>query len=341
MRDILHEVVDRMETPTADLRAEAASVEATEAAHAAYLQDWPCLQTIEQAEPPCVLPEPRELTVAAWNLERCKRVEESADLIRRSGADLVLATEMDHGMARSGQRHTTRDLAGELGFGYVFGTEFVELGTGDPYEASLFSGVPNDHGLHGNAILSRYPLRHPKVIPLDDRGLWFTASPKEDGQRRVGGRMAITAELDTAFGPVEVVAVHFESEGNGAGRLAQAETLLSGLGPAHSGAPTVIGGDLNTADLAGRSAWECLTRPDTFEPCFGAFSNSGFTWKTSNDGHPTTRAAPGRPVRYPLKRLDWLFTRNVSGVDAMTVPAISRSGDYLSDHELITARIAS
>ena len=340
MRDVLSAVVDAITPPSTEQRAGAAMAEATGTVHEALLQEWPCLQTLEHSAPPLTLPAPRDLTVAAWNIERCKRVEDSADLIRRSGADIVLATEMDLGMARSGQRHTTRDLASKLGFGYVFGTEFVELGTGDLYETSQFADVPNVHGLHGNAILSRYPLRNPAVIPLDDTGRWFTGAPKSDGQRRVGGRMAISTEVDTDFGPITLVSVHYESESNANGRLAQTRKLLAQILGIHSDRASVIGGDLNTAALAGQRPELCLSRPGDFEPCFAAFQEASFEWKTANDGAPTTRAAPGRAVSYPLKRLDWLITRGVSSASPRTIPAISAEGEYLSDHELIIARIA-
>lgn len=340
MRDVVDVIVDVMEAPNASLRSEAASVFATEDLHDTFLREWPCLQSIEQQQPQVSLPTPRALCVAAWNMERCKRVEDCADLIRSVGADVVLATEMDIGMARSGQRHTPRELAQDLGYGYAFATEFVELGVGDPFETGLFADVPNSQSLHGNAILSRYPLQSPKVIPLDDTGRWFTGSPKSDGQRRVGGRMAITAAIETAFGPVAFVAVHYESESDAKDRLAQTDVLLAGLDQTHPGVPCVIGGDLNTADLAGHDVQTCLLRPETIEPSFNSFRDAGFDWRNCNDGKPTTRAAPGKPVDYPLKRLDWLFARGLSAHAPETVPAISIAGHYLSDHELVLARIA-
>ena len=340
VRDVVRSVVGAICPPTAAERAEAAAAEATGDRHATLLRTWPCLQTIEAGPPAIPLSPPRALVVAAWNIERCKRVEDSADLIRRSGADVILATEMDLGMARSGQRHTTRDLAIELGFAYVFGTEFVELGAGDPYETSRFADVPNAHGLHGNAILSRYPLGDPAIIPLDDTGHWFTGAPKSDGQRRVGGRIAITAEIDTGFGPVVLCAVHYESESDADGRFAQTRTLLTRLSALYPDRPVVLGGDLNTNALRGQTPQTCLTRTDAFEPSFSAFRAAGYDWVSANDGAPTTRAAPGRPVQYPLARLDWLFVRGVSAAGPVTLPAVSATGDYLSDHELITARIA-
>lgn len=337
MRDILSECVFEILPPAPDERLKAAHGEATGERHSRYLADWRCLQTLELAPPPAAFSNPSEMKIAAWNMERCKRVEDSADLLRRAGVDIVLATEMDYGMARSGQRHTTRDLARLLGFGYVYGVEFVELGTGDTYETRLFSDVANHAGLHGNAILSRFPLHRPRVIPLDDQGHWFTGSPKSDGQRRVGGRMAIAADVEVGPAPITLVAVHFESESDAQGRLQQAETMLSALCRVYGPAPMIIGGDLNTADLAGRSVFSCLNQPQIWEPCFGAFEADGFGWKTANNGEPTTRAAPGKPVDYPLKRLDWLFVRGLDSLEPMTVPAISSHGDYLSDHELVTA----
>lgn len=339
MREIITKTVSALTGPALDVRNDASAAEPTRASHDTFLNSWDCLHTIEAASPPVELSRPRVLTVAAWNIERCKRVEESADLLRQVGADVVLATEMDFGMARSSQRHTTRDLAGELGFGYVYGVEYVELGTGDPYETNLFADVPNQQGLHGNAIISRYPLLKPTLIPLNDNGMWYSGAPKADGQRRVGGRMAIAAEIACDFGPLILVAVHFESESDAVERAVQTITLLNGIEKVYDCDAAVIGGDLNTAALTGKPTEVCLFSPQEYEPCFSAFENGRFNWQMSNTGAPTTRSAPGRPVNYPLKRLDWIFVRDVFAHHPEVHAAVSSSGDYLSDHELITVRI--
>ena len=332
---VITQMVTNMDYPSAALRRSATQADPTEANHTAFLEDWPCLNVVEAQPAQGSLPLPRTLTVAAWNIERCKRVEDSADLLRQVGADVVLATELDIGMARSGQRHTVRDLAAELGFAYAFGTEFVELGTGDPYETELFSEVANLHGLHGNAILSRFPLIDPRVLRLETTGAWYTSAPKADGQRRVGGRNAVLAEVSTAFGRVTFAAVHFESQSDAQGRKLQTERLLEGL----SAPLSVVGGDLNTADLTGRSSAERLLQPEQSEPCFGSFAEAGFDWRTANTGAVTTRAAPGRAVRYPLKTLDWLFVRGVAAMRPAVHAAVSDEGNYLSDHELIVTTI--
>lgn len=341
MRPVLNQTVSEMETPSAKARAEAITRGGDATFNAQAQAGWPCLTTLELRQPPLTLPPPERLTVAAWNIERCKRVEDSAELIRATGADIVLATEVDHGMARSGQRHTTRDLAEALGMGYAFGTEFVELGTGDPYETSLFADTPNAHGLHGNAILSRYPLGNLSLIPLDAGGMWFISQPKNDGQLRIGGRMAVAAQITTPQGPLTLAAAHYESESDAAGRAAQTRILLDGLTAAYGTGPAMIGGDLNTKDLLDgtRTCAAALADPALMEPAFEVFAERGFDWRRCNTGLPTTRAAPGKTVNYPLWMLDWLFARGVATSDARVVPALSAAGQYLSDHEVLTCRV--
>ena len=341
MRPILTQAVPAMETPSPALRADAAASGGDRVAHDAMMSDWRCMTTIELAQPPAPLPAPAELTVCAWNIERCKRVEDSAALLRAAGADVVLATEMDLGMARSGQRHTTRDLAAALGMGYIYGTEFVELGTGDPYETSLYADVPNDHGLHGNAILSRYPLLDPCLIPLDDGGLWYVTNPKGDGQHRVGGRMAMAARIDTARGPLILAAAHYESESDPSLRAEQTGILLDALERQYGEGKAVIGGDLNTNWLADgtRTAAEIVADPASVEPAFAHFARAGFDWRGAVSPGFTTRAAPGKSVKYPLMVLDWLMVRDVAPFAPRTWPAISSAGQYLSDHEMLSVRI--
>ncbi|MEL6572393.1 MAG: ATP-binding cassette domain-containing protein [Pseudomonadota bacterium] len=336
VRDPIRRTTEAMVTPSLDDRTAAAAGPREAEDHKRYLTTWECLTSIE-VQPAAAAEVPEEITIAAWNIERCKRVPESASLLQQSGADIVLATEMDYGMARSGQHHTTRDLAKALGMGYAFGVEFVELGTGDPFETKHFADVPNEHGLHGNAILSRYPFENPRLLPLNDDGLWFKGTPKNDGQFRIGGRMAMAVQI----AGITFVAVHYESESDADGRAYQTRRMLDMIADEYGDGPCVIGGDLNTAGFAAAhlSGEETLANPAAVEPSFTHFTNAGFSWVSSNTVGMTTRAAPGKPVRHPLKKLDWLFARGVTATAPAVWPALSERGDYLSDHELITTRI--
>ncbi|MEO1552106.1 MAG: endonuclease/exonuclease/phosphatase family protein [Pseudomonadota bacterium] len=341
MRTPVSHTTQRLSPISQEARDDAARHGGDQDAHQRFLQEWPCLGEVECSQAPEPATLGPSLTVAAWNLERCKRVEDSAKRLVQAGADIVLATEMDWGMARSGQRHTTRDLAQLLGMGYVYGVEFVELGTGNAFETSCFEGVPNEQGFHGNAILSRFELLNPRMIPLDEGGLWFDDIQK-DGQYRVGGRMAIAAQVAGPQGPITLASAHYESRSDAALRHAQTQRLLGALDAAYGDGPAIIGGDLNTNGFVaeGYSGRDIIAHPERVEPSFTAFRKAGFSWTQTNTGEMTTRAAPGLPVRYPLHILDWVLTRKLAASDPFVRAAVSERGEYLSDHELIGARIA-
>ncbi|WP_157973544.1 endonuclease/exonuclease/phosphatase family protein [Tropicimonas sp. IMCC34043] len=341
MREIVTETVARMAAPASEERGMAAVALGNLVAHDRFVAEWTCFNTIELVGPDRPAAPGNEIVVAAWNMGRCKRVEAAADLIRASGADVVLASELDHGMARSGQRHTAHDLAEQLGFGYAFGVEFVELGLGDAAEARACVGMSNRHGLHGNAILSRWPLEDAALIPLDSGGGWFGSAAARNGPHRIGGRMALAARILTAAGPLTLVSTHFEVRGDPRVRAAQAETLLAGLLNAYPSGPTVIGGDLNTRALlqGGTTAAEALARPERIEHAFGRFAAQGFGWKTSNCFQGTARVPDPSGPDAPLLPLDWILVRKAVASAPFMVPALAPGGDILSDHALVGARI--
>ena len=62
---------------------------------------------------------PSEITVAAWNVERCLFPPETAAHLGPLAPDVVLLSEVDHGMSRTGQRHTTEEVAEALGMRYA------------------------------------------------------------------------------------------------------------------------------------------------------------------------------------------------------------------------------
>ena len=119
------------------------------------------------------------LRVAAWNAERGRLLEGSIELLARVDADVVLLSELDSGMARSGNADVPRRLAESLGYGGAFGVEFIELGLGDAAEEARLlaefgeGGAVNERGLHGNAVLARGGVRDATVLRLDAGGDWF------------------------------------------------------------------------------------------------------------------------------------------------------------------------
>lgn len=341
MRDPVTDCVAALVPPSAAARAEAAAQGGSRTAHDRYMADWPAMRQVECVQPPAPAGAAWPLTVVAWNIERCKHVEDSAGVLARAGADIVLATEMDLGMARSGQRHTTADLAGMLGMGHAFGVEFVELGLGDPRETADHAGQDNRQGLHGNAVLSRLPIAGAALIPLDDGGEWFVRAPKGDGQHRVGGRMAIAVSVEMPGGPVTFAAAHFESESTPHSRAAEARRLIAGIDAVFGPGPAVIGGDLNTKSFEGGAVdpddW--MANPETREPAFAVFAAAGFGWQAANAPGTTTRPHPWHPADLPRWKLDWLFTRGLAAKAPQVLAAVDDGGKTLSDHEPVMARI--
>ena len=141
-------------------------------------------------------------------------------------ADAYVLCELDLGMARSGNIHTTAGLAQGLGAGYIFAVEFVELGLGDNRERGWHKGATNASGLHGAGFVSRQVLLRPRLLRLEMSGRWFDG---KFGERRVGGRIAVMAELEIGGKPVLLVSVHYESHTGPEDRLAQTRLLLDNI----------------------------------------------------------------------------------------------------------------
>ncbi|WP_260350168.1 hypothetical protein [Alloyangia mangrovi] len=134
--------------------------------------------------------------MGAWNLERCLFPEASA--AHAGDCDLLLLSEMDHGMARTKQRNTTAVMAAEQGMVYAYAVEFLELGLGSPIELQFCDEDRNALGYHGNGLMARSALRAPFALRLWGRRQWFF----DDEQPRLGERIAVGARIETSGGAV-------------------------------------------------------------------------------------------------------------------------------------------
>lgn len=327
--------VPALPRPPAARVHEAERAPLTAAEHARLAEDLPAFNALELRMPAAAEPPPgRTLCVAAWNAERLKHRAASAALVAASGADLLLLAETDIGMARSGNRHTTAELAADCGMGYAFGVEFVELGLGDDRERVWHRGEVNRIGFHGNALLTRLPIRDVALIRLDDGALWWLDAPQ--GQRRLGWRMAVAARIETGFGPLVAVSVHLESKTDAADRARQMARLVAVVDRLAADMPVVIGGDCNTKALdSDPVAWR--DDPAAHEPLFAAMAAAGFAWRTANTEEPTMRMLPDGKPQPPFHRLDWLFVRGLAASDAAVLPAVDDQGAAISDHDLVRA----
>jgi endonuclease/exonuclease/phosphatase family metal-dependent hydrolase len=220
--------------------------------------------------------------------EKPTNEELSAQIDLLQSADVMVLNEVDWGMKRTDYRVVVKELADALKMNWAYGVEFVEV---DPkvLGTQSFANVENETerkeleelfstdkarllGLHGTAILSRYPLRDVKLVPFKYQAYdWYEEEMKygkmEAGKRkgaslifgeeivrevRRGGRTNLIATLDVPELPeqkVTIVAAHLENRTTPNGRTKQAEELLELIRPIHN--PVIVAGDMNTTGADG------------------------------------------------------------------------------------------
>lgn len=305
----------------------------TPEAHRALMAQVPAMQAVQTGgnAPQTRLPMP--LTVVAWNLERCLFPEDSAAHLAPHAPALILLSEVDHGMSRTAQRHTTEAMAIALNMHYAFGVEFFEMGLGGKTERAFCTDPDNTLGWHGNAILSAAPIARVTLCRLDDHGHWFGGDAADPGQPRLGGRMALIAQIDTEAGPICAVTTHLESNADADHRAVQFTRLMDAVDAFAPDLPVVIGGDLNTGNhLPPDFDWRR-------ESLFGEAEARGYTWSATAEG-VTTRPSLITPHPTRQMKLDWFATRGFDAQHKEVLSSVGVKGTALSDHDAVLARLA-
>ncbi|MBW2314053.1 MAG: endonuclease/exonuclease/phosphatase family protein [Deltaproteobacteria bacterium] len=268
-----------------------------------------------------------EAVVMAWNIERGFEADAQLEAILADPAvpmpDVLLLSEVDRGCRRTDFRNIARDYAEALGFNAVFATEFVELpgdrGATGPYDPPLCE--------HGNAILSRWPIGNVRAIRHRSQHVWYTPPgfPNPD-EPRLGGRVALAADITVEGGLLRVYSLHLESTVSAvAARVDQALEIVEDA--RHVARPVVVGGDFNTFEyffnvILGQSI-------ATFAP----YLADGF--QDAHTGLPVseriTTHDPGDQI------IDVIFTRGVRVLSRGVCP-FAVCGD-LSDHVPVWATV--
>lgn len=313
----------------------------------------------------------------AWNVERGARFDEQVDALQRDprlcNADLLLVTEADAGMARSGNRMVAEELARELGMAQVFAPCYLALGKGSGVERDAAGA--NRFALHGNALLSRYPIRDARAIPLPNG-----VDKMAHREKRLGRQAAVVVTVDFPCRPVQAVSLHLDAQSTQRHRFQQMQMVLDQLDPS---LPTVIGGDWNTSTYdSSHAIWAILgfwrrvfmgvdhvirnhyLHPDRWfeRDVFRLLEKQGFDYRRANvAGAPTVYYDIGdirnrrnlnewvpawcfafikwslrnHGGRCPLK-LDWFAVRGLRVENPVVVHDLSREYDVpLSDHDPI------
>ena len=184
------------------------------------------------------------IRATAWNIERGQKFEGIARALRghaeMSESDLLLLTELDYGMARSGNLHVTRELARALGMAYAFAPCYINLSKG----SGLESGAEGENtlSLHGNAVLSRWPIVRAWSVALPN------GKDKMKGrEKRLGSQRAVVCDLEHPSGILRAVSLHLDAHSSQRHRWRQMKVVLDFLETLTPRVPVLVGGDWNTS----------------------------------------------------------------------------------------------
>ena len=267
------------------------------------------------------------IRVVAWNMERGRNWQDGVTLLAGHdalrNADVLLLTEMDIGMARSGNVNTTREVAHALGMNYAYAVEFLELSLGKLDDLTTVSAPENTVGYHGNAILCRYPLENVRAVRFPGIERWYRSD-----ENRLGGRCAVFAEAVIRGTRTLLVVTHLESALTASdARDREVGLILKEIEEHGGGLPVILGGDLNAMHK---------------NQCIQMLRDAGFAVDDANDlKTSTSQAVKDGKVRLFGAHIDYIAPRGFS-ISPELPPAVVMStwpntpeGRELSDHAVV------
>jgi endonuclease/exonuclease/phosphatase family metal-dependent hydrolase len=265
-----------------------------------------------------------------WNIERGLQFESIKQTIALEGPDLCLLQEVDLHARRTAERNLAEDLARANSLNYVFGIEFQELG----------EGTPTTPAYHGQATLSRLPIRSHRVLRfLKQTEFWKPRRLVPNlavFQRRLGGRMALITELEWGERLLVVYNVHLESRIPADGRLRQLEELLEDMQAYPPHTPIVLAGDFNARSqpqglAKGLEDAGFRAAVTTSEPTVSPEDSAVSSWSESAYSFVT-----GAEPRGDHRSIDWVFVRGPLDFARGRVHADVQA----SDHYPVSAEIS-
>jgi endonuclease/exonuclease/phosphatase family metal-dependent hydrolase len=257
---------------------------------------------------------PRSLRIVDWNIDRGQQLQGVLDFLVSANADVLILQEVDLNARRTHRLNIAEEIARNLKMDYVFGREFEEL----------VQGSKSSPAYHGQALLSHWPISNARLIRFSRQSHfwqphWFL--PKiEPFQERLGGRIALVAEINVAGSKLITYNLHLESRGNDELRISQLGEVLSDAACWDADYPIVVAGDLNldaSKDLVAR-----------------AFAKAGFQDAVST---PRTSTTPARGLFEGGRRIDWAFIRGPIRASSGRVHSHVKASDHYPISFTLTA----
>jgi endonuclease/exonuclease/phosphatase family metal-dependent hydrolase len=183
------------------------------------------------------------IRIVAWNIERGIRLDDVIRSLRDhssiAGADVLLLSELDWGMARTGNRFVAQEIASSLRMNYAFAPCYVALTKGAGIEKD--AGGENQESLHGNALLSRFPMHRAHSLSLPNG-----KDKMKGAEKRIGSQRAVIADIDHPTGMFRAVSLHLDAHSSQRHRYLQMRRVLDHIEGLQPQMPVLIGGDWNT-----------------------------------------------------------------------------------------------
>jgi endonuclease/exonuclease/phosphatase family metal-dependent hydrolase len=195
-----------------------------------------------------------DISALAWNIERGTVFEGIAHALQDHEAlrnkDILLLTELDHGMARSGNRFVAKELAERLGMNYAFAPVYIALQKGSGVESEIEG--ENTASIHGLAMFSKWPMRNVHAVPLPNGKdkMWGK-------EKRLGFLRALFADIEHPAGTFRAVTIHLDAHCSRAHRKRQMTIVLDHLETLPP-IPTLLGGDWNTTTFNSQSSTRAI-----------------------------------------------------------------------------------
>lgn len=194
------------------------------------------------------------ISALAWNIERGNIFDGIVDALKNHSdlrkKDLLLLTELDYGMARSGNRFVARELAERLELNYAFAPVYIALQKGSGVEE--FAVGENTESLHGLAMFSKFPIVNAHAVALPN------GKDKMLGkEKRLGYLRALVADIRHPAGVFRAVTVHLDAHSSRKHRRLQMRIILDHLEKLPA-LPTIIGGDWNTTTYNSQNATRAI-----------------------------------------------------------------------------------
>ena len=249
-----------------------------------------------------VLWPPSSIRVVDWNIDRGQKLSGIVDFLGKANADILLLQEVDINARRTQQLNVAQEIARQLQMNYVFGREFQELTQGSKANPAY----------HGQATLSRWPISNPRLIRFQKQSSfwqphWFLPEI-EPFQERLGGRIALVADIDIVGQKIVSYNLHLESRGNDDLRRAQMDEVLRDAASHDANSLLIVAGDLNV-DISK----------------YDAMTSAGF-----REAVPTARvpSTPPRGLFESGRHIDWAFVRGPIQTDSGQIHKSVKASDH-------------